>query len=542
MAVTRSALEEPEPYTMRLKLPHKPGQGEAVSSGTFGGNQSTKTDFSNPATPRLELSKEKWYDSEGARPELSREDRVSVCDQSHSIVKSWRTRSRRLVKRRESKEPMEKLHKYLLKNSKLGRPFLANVGDKSLLKVVDEFEYFQISANKERSRNKMKLGVSSIWIYNLFYVAGSEKGIFSSLQNKPPSQKLQQEPKPLTGLEDQMSDAKNFKEMSPKAKNQVSLMEINSPLSAKLPERKPPPFDLQAGEAWKQKKQIKAKKPSVHDFRITLVPEDADVLQSPRRKCTSFDVKDVNVSRENILKRFKILRWVQLSDSKEGLVVIYNECTTLDIVIENINHDENLQISSVHSQIFSNDLNLRSLMSACIEYILHTYSPSCNILAFLSILFLIHYDTVQLYKQCKGLFPDLVIKVDRKGRIKVRVYETVEVSLDVFSDQIAIEAGGTPPRKTDFASIGNLEKRRLKESRAFPPQRQYAKAQSTAFNRSLVDALFEVVQFVKIIYKPEVKTKLESPESGQLIQDAADEHVPSAKRRRKRIAEDEGMD
>lgn len=213
----------------------------------------------------------------------------------------------------------------------------------------------------------------------------------------------------------------------------------------------------------------------------------------PKRKCISFDDGHRSNSRVSLNQRFKILGWKSLTDHEEEVVVVFNECVTLKIRLSLPRYGEgssdNWSVTGIDYRIFAMDNNIHSILRASIDYVIKTY-PSCDLVNFLGLLFIIHNDALEFYKQCRNRF-GLAIKVDSCGWIKIKLNENgVEVQMNVFDDSIVIETSQSMPCKINVpvsrAGV-KLLRSNSKEGTSI----------STPFNRALLDILTSTIRFAK---------------------------------------------
>ena len=227
--------------------------------------------------------------------------------------------------------------------------------------------------------------------------------------------------------------------------------------------------------------------------RSAILGSQDDIGPVPKRKCISFDDGHRSNSRVSLHQRFKILGWKSLTDHEEEVVVVFNECVTLKIRLSLPRYGEGSfdqwSVTGIDYRIFAMDNNIHSILRASIDYVIKTY-PSSDLVNFLGLLFIIHNDALEFYKQCKNRF-GLAIKIDSSGWIKTKLNDNgVEVQMNVFDDSIVIENSQSmpctiipPPPRAAVKFIRSISKEGCPIS--------------TPFNRSLLDILASIIRFGK---------------------------------------------
>jgi hypothetical protein len=293
------------------------------------------------------------------------------------------------------------LHKYRLKQGTPTKLFLKNTQDPGLLDVLDQFDYFERKHNSQKEAKLQKLGIVKLWKLPTLPRQSSPESASPILVEKPRHLRKQ------TTLAEAVACA------SPKFRRQRTASALQQPQSP-------------------NKSKSVFREPKLGKKRSEVL-ETADA--KPRRKCISFHNGTGEQVKELLTKKFKILKWKTVSDCEEHVIVIFNECVTIDLQLLKNELTDRWVIGKKDSRIFSSDCNLHALLGACIDYVSEVY-PDIDLLGFLGILFIIHNDISGFYKQCRHRFHQ--IRVDRQGLMRLAGESSVELRVDLFTDDIRI--------------------------------------------------------------------------------------------------------
>ncbi len=358
-------------------------------------------------------------------------------------------------------------HKYKLKLGKVGKLFVNNMKDPSLLRVLEEFDHYENRIDKLKRERIQSLGVSAIIL--LPRRDGANLGsVCSDPQTAPIS--TVRNPKPILIAEELLE--RTVQQAKP-------LKQVNKP-------RNSLPLQSKVAKLYKKKSDI--------------VPsyEDISAGPPPKRKCISFDDGLTGKARESLMQRFKILSWRIVSDHEEQVVVVFNECVTLKIKLSLPIHGQvggldQWTVTHIDYRIFAMDHNVHSVLRACIDYIIDTY-PTCDLLTFLGLLFVIHHDASEFYKQCRERFGP-IIKVDNTGLVRIRLIENgSEVTINIFTDELNIDHSKSISRKLTF----NTQRKTSSNQRKI--FRDYTQGHSLLCH-GLNDILTATVRFVRAAFE-----------------------------------------
>lgn len=314
------------------------------------------------------------------------------------------------------------VHKYKLKLSQVGKEFLKKSNDTGLLKVYYQFLTFGENEKVQINLRAKELGIGILWL---------QDDCVSSLASTIPVNEswvaIQEKNNTLADkIECASPYFKRFKSSSP----QKTSMNLHSSCSV----RKVPRFE---------------KNPSFileNDKRL------------PKRKSISLHGGLAEDTKQLILKKFKILKWEALNNDLESVIVVFNECVTIDLELMKDDRMERWLIQKIEHKIFSLDKNLLAILGACIDYVSLNYSNS-DLLGFLSILFIVHHDVSELYKKCRRVFSQ--IRVDKKGEMRISGESGIEVKVDLLSNEVYIDFLEVDPDGFEIRNnkaFSNLEK------------------------------------------------------------------------------------
>ena len=313
-------------------------------------------------------------------------------------------------------------HKYKLKQGAPSKLFLKNSQDPGLLDVLDQFDYFERKHNTQKEIKLRKLGIVALW-------------------------KLSNLPK-LATLE---PASPKFVEKTRLLRKQTTLAEAVACASPKF-KRLRTASTLQDPQSPSKSKSM-LREPKLGKKRSEVLEKSE---AKPRRKCISFHNGTGDQAKELLTKKFKILNWKTVSDCEEHVIVIFNECVTIDLQLLKNQLTDRWVIGKKDSRIFSSDSNLHALLGACIDYVSEEY-PDLDLLGFLGILFIIHNDVSGFYKQCKQRFHP--IRVDRLGVMRISGEGGVELKVDVFTDEVRTHLDRPEPRLEQLAAEASASSR-----------------------------------------------------------------------------------
>lgn len=448
-----------------------------------------------------------------------------------------------------------KKHQYLLKYARVGKLFVNNLGDPGVLKLLNEFNHLESEANRSKLAKLSELGIG-ILFDNSGLASSSEKQPDITSSDKPASpcknpfssgdpqsRRLQKQTTfESSDLACKLADAQLRKEKTKKPfgagsfiepdSATMSLASIGSPGGKSFTSEMSGFPISRFGGATTENELMSPTTParaSMTKGPLTLnkkysIATPPEKSQSRKRRCISFDVGGLNETRESVIKRFKILQWRAVCERTEEVVIVFNECVTLKLRISIRDRDwtagrEVWVVEQIEYRIFSGDNNLHSLMSAAIDYIQKSYE-SLDLLNFLSLLFIIHHDLSRFYRQIRTRI-DPAVRIDKKGRAKLKINEISDMTINLFTNEILIE-GTTSDNplslivKKSFSSeqsgtqIG-------KESQQYPENFR-AKIKSTSASNSPTNA--NTLKLPNSVFKTDPKPKLTTEQSFELIRPA----------------------
>ncbi len=322
------------------------------------------------------------------------------------------------------------VHRYKLKQGAPSKLFLKNSRDPGLLDVLDQFDYFERRHNAKKELRLLHPRIDSLW----------KLAALSRL--------LPPEPAP------------------PKPIDKPRLLTKQSTLADAVASASPK-FKRQRTESTHEQPQTPSKsKTGMRELKLG--KKRSEVLESaearPRRKCISFHNGTDEQARELLTNKFKILEWIAVSDCEEHVIVVFNECVTIDLQLLKNELTDCWAIGKKASRIFSSDSNLHALLGTCIDFVSEEY-PGLDLLGFLGLLFIIHNDLAGFYKLCKQRFHS--IRVDRQGLMRVSGESGVELRLDLFTDAIRVQPLRPGPSLQQSAGEASASSRDS-DQQAFP--------------------------------------------------------------------------
>lgn len=461
-------------------------------------------------------------------------------DTSDIITKKcyFRREAKRLAKKttKQRKESLllssvdqhRRKHQYLLKYSRVGKLFVNNLNDPGVLKLLNEFNHLESEPNKNKLSIISELGVgllfdnSGLAICSESHndITSSDKPVHSSKNahhSESNSSKgvCKHQTKEGTDLACKLADAQQRKEknnlrygtmgsfVEPDSAT-MSLASVGSPGGKSYSsELSAFPISRFGGAATENELMSpttpgprgNGKRESLtlsKKYSIATPPEKS---HSRKRRCISFDVGTFNETRESVIKRFKILQWRAVCERTEEVVIVFNECVTLKLRISIRDRDwsagrEIWVVEQIEYRIFSGDNNLHSLMSAAIDYIQKSYD-SLDLLNFLSLLFIIHHDLSRFYRQIRTRI-DPTVRIDKKGRAKLKINDELEMTINLFTNEISIE--GLTSDNSAGQYVSNFPFKGASEEKIDPStshmrlQNSRPKTKSTSANNSPTNA------------------------------------------------------
>lgn len=450
-----------------------------------------------------------------------------------------------------------KKHQYLLKYSRVGKLFVNNLGDPGVLKLLNEFNHLESEANRSKLVKLSDLGVGLLFD-NSGLASSTEKQPDITSSDKPYSPSKHAHPSDMiqskslykqptfesSDLACKLADAQLRKEKTRKPfgagsfvepdSATMSLASIGSPGGKSFTsEMSSFPISRFGGGATENElmspttpgpRASTTKGPLTLNkkYSIATPPEKS---HSRKRRCISFDVGGLHEARESVIKRFKILQWRAVCERTEEVVIVFNECVTLKLRISIRDRDwtagrEVWVVEQIEYRIFSGDNNLHSLMSAAIDYIQKSYE-SLDLLNFLSLLFIIHHDLSRFYRQIRTRI-DSAVRIDKKGRAKLKLNEVLDMTINLFTNEIAIE-GATLDNPASANAIKSLVNDQPNRQFGSPPavsqiENFRTKMKSTSASNSPTNA--NTLRLPTTDFKSGNKPKLTTEQSFELIKPA----------------------
>ena len=326
-------------------------------------------------------------------------------------------------------------HKYRLKQGAPSKLFLKNSQDPGLLDVLDQFNHFERRHNSLKQARLQHLGVVVLW----------------KLENLPracaPEPASPRRPEQPGALRRQSTLAEAVASASPKFKRP----------------RHGPSSQPQLCDAESASSSLRVQREPRLEKKRSEVLEQAGAGPKPRRKCISFHNGAGEAAKERLSRKFKILRWESVSECEEQVIVVFNECVTIDLQLLKNERTERWAVGRTDSRIFSSDCNLHALLGACIDYVSEEY-PGLDLLGFLAVLFVVHHDVSGFYKLCRARFPR--IRVDRQGLMRVSGETGVHLRVDLFTDRIDIRLH--PPGRPEASADHPLAPETHTSAREWP--------------------------------------------------------------------------
>lgn len=450
-------------YSMRIMDPMQTADPLVVEEFSFKMKLPDKT---TPSRVELLLSADRQINISSCNDIIKKRGNQDISRSKRRLKKPDRI-ARRVQISSQKKSFIPSKHKYKLKLGKVGKLFVNNMKDPSLLRVLEEFDHFETWIDRIKRERLQSLGVSAVILLTRRDRTNSGSSS-TDLHTAPISSVRNTKAHPIHEglLARTVQQAKPMK--------QVHKPRTSLPLQPKV-------------------SKLKKKKSDIVPFL-----DDLSVEPTPKRKCISYDDGLTAKARESLMQRFKILSWRIVSDHEEQVVVVFNECVTLKIKLSLPFHGQvggldQWTVTHIDYRIFAMDHNVHSVLRACIDYIIDTY-PTCDLLNFLGLLFIIHHDASEFYKQCRERFGS-TIKVDNTGLVKIRLVENgSEVVLNIFTDELFIDNSKSIPRKLTAKPERNKNGR----------QSQYFRVCANANSflcRGLGDILTATVRFVRATFE-----------------------------------------
>lgn len=321
---------------------------------------------------------------------------------------------------------------YILKQGSFGKLFLKDNLDPVLLHIFDEFKYFEPRLELAKTLQRNRLRQKYLWGELL------ENGKlplerligFSTVENKLKNfdSIFTEKQDPASATTDSGKKTTPDSSIFSRTLNSSTQYTVTSSTKSKYISNE-------------SEELVNAK------VRRSLCKKRSGIFESsierPKRKCISFHIEvDSKASeKELLLKCFKILRWRKMPDGTEDLVVIFNECVTLNIRLAT-DKDHRWNIQKIDYKIFSADNNFHSLLSSCIDYVTFNYSQ-IDLFTFLGLLYVIQNDVFAFYKKCKVRFER--IKSDRllAGVLRIQAGFHKDILVNVFTNEIKVECRAT---------------------------------------------------------------------------------------------------